>query len=275
MISKALVFTLLILVSAYARGSATSYPSIFATLERSGSLLMQASVKGDITEVNRLLKKGANPNYQDRRGMPILGAVLKARPKNLPEIVKALARAGADVNARHYVVPIAFDYVSYNKRCDPKVLNILFKYGLNPNDYEPIAHESVLESAVAYGGNSSCISTLIMHGGRINHTDYGGNTPLIQAVYRKDPSIVLLLLLNGAKPNISDEFGNTPLMAAAFFKSKSIVTLLLQHGANPCFRNEDGSRASDIAKKAGDDKLAALLACHRNSPTSSVQKSRE
>jgi len=225
-------------------------------------LLMKAAVQGDIAAMQKLLKSSANPNYQGTNGVPILGAVYKSRSTNMLEVVELLAHAGADVNSKIYVIPTVFSLVE-NPNCNPKILDVLFKYGLNANDSDPIDENSTLEASVAYGGNRACISSLIQHGASVNHTDYAGSNPLIRSVYRKDINIVRLLLQNGAKPNMSDKFGNTALMVSAHFKLTDIASILLHYGANPCFRNELGETASDIAANVGDGKLAELLSCHK------------
>ncbi|MGH8306687.1 MAG: ankyrin repeat domain-containing protein [Gammaproteobacteria bacterium] len=226
--------------------------------------LMRAAISGDINGMWRWIGECANPNYQDKDGVPILGAVFKAKPKNMRAVVNVLVNVGADVNARTYILPISFSLVG-SSDCDPKVLDILFKHGLIPNDTEPVDGSSTLDAAIFLGGNIACIDALIAHNAMVNFTNRSGETPLLDAVYRKDSDIVSLLLENGARPNISNDIGITPLMAAAAMKSTDIVKSLMKNGANPCLRNEDGKTASDTAEEAGDDKLAQLLVCDRKS----------
>ena len=236
--------------------------------------LMKAATEGNIAGMWKAIGNCANPNYQDKDGVPILGAVFKAKPKNMLAVVKLLASIGADVNARIYILPISFDLVG-SPDCDPQVLDVLFKHGLNPNDTGPIAGMNALEAALLDGdSNSVCISSLIEHGSYVNFVDQDGDTPLSMAANRGDPDIVKLLLENGAQPNTSNKLGLTPLMNAAGTKHAGVAKVLLQYGANPCLMNEDGYRASDIAKMMGDGKLAELLECHRRNPKTTAPTNR-
>lgn len=243
-----------------------SSPCVFAPphmMTEASQKLMKAATEGDVSAMRKWIGDCANPNYQNEDSVPILGAVFKAKPKNILAVVKLLTSVGADVNARVYILPISFDLVG-SPDCDPQLLDVLFKHGLNPNDTDPITGMNVLEAALLDGGsNGACISSLIDHGSYVNFVDQFGGTPLSFATLRNDLDIVKLLLENGAQPNVSNKNGITPLMNAAGMKHADIAKILLQYGANPCLMDMDGDRASDIAKKMGNNKLAELLTCRR------------
>lgn len=91
----------------------------------------------------------------------------------------------------------------------------------------------------------------------------GGFTPLHSAVASdagaSDIEIVRLLLDSGADPNTKSQSGSTPLHTVAFTGDRGSLGLLLKHGADPAVKNNEGKTAADIARKRGNQEIAALL----------------
>jgi ankyrin repeat protein len=89
-------------------------------------------------------------------------------------------------------------------------------------------------------------------------------TPLHSAVADEgaaDARTVQVLLEHGASPNAGAELlGGTPLHSAAANGDVELVRLLLEHAADPQTRRQDGKTPLDLARKAGHDEVAGLLA---------------
>lgn len=71
----------------------------------------------------------------------------------------------------------------------------------------------------------------------VNHTNFLGWTPLLEAILLNDggakqQAIVQLLLDNGASPHLTDKYGKTPLQLARSLGYDAIATQLIQAGAH-------------------------------------------
>jgi hypothetical protein len=73
------------------------------------TLLMQASAKGDLEEIRRLVSSGADPNAQDSSGWT---ALMYAAQTDRAEATRILLEAGAGPNARSYLGQTALMAVS-------------------------------------------------------------------------------------------------------------------------------------------------------------------
>ena len=80
----------------------------------------------------------------------------------------------------------------------------------------------------------------ILNSGNVNinwQNPNDGNTPLMEAVIKKDVHVVNLLLQNGADVNIENKGRNTALYYAIFMSSPEIVSMLIDFGANKNIEN--------------------------------------
>jgi uncharacterized protein len=85
-------------------------------------------------------------------------------------------------------------------------------------------------------------------------------TPLHSAAAASNGETAALLLARGADANARQRGGFTPIHAAAHNGNEQLAELLLAHGADPSLPTDDGRIASDFAREAGHDELAARLA---------------
>jgi ankyrin repeat protein len=118
------------------------------------------------------------------------------------------------------------------------------------------AGESALMLAALKGDQEWC-QRLLERGARVQHP---GWSPIHYAATGPNARIVELLLARGADINAESPNGSTPLMMAARYGSEEGVNLLLSRGADVSRRNERNLRASDFARLAGREALAARLA---------------
>jgi uncharacterized protein len=118
------------------------------------------------------------------------------------------------------------------------------------------AGESALMMA-ALKGEVAGARKLLSRGAKVNQP---GWSALHYAAAGTEVQLVRLLMEKGADLNAASPNGSTPLMMAAQYGSEEGVKLLLAGGADPKRRNQRDLKASDFARLAGRDNLAAALA---------------
>ena len=94
--------------------------------------------------------------------------------------------------------------------------------------------------------------------------------PLNSAAAGRRLDVVEALLDAGADPNARSHAGFAPLHAAAEHGDRELVERLLERGADPSAPLDDGRLAEDLAREAGADKLADLLATARERARTNV-----
>lgn len=118
------------------------------------------------------------------------------------------------------------------------------------------AGESALMIA-ALKGRLDWVQRLLDKGAQLDKT---GWTPLHYAATGPEPAVVRLLLERGAKVDAGSPNRSTPLMMAAQYGNPESVELLLARGADPKAKNDQGLAATDFARLADRQALAARLA---------------
>jgi predicted RNA-binding Zn-ribbon protein involved in translation (DUF1610 family) len=135
--------------------------------------LYSAVVKGNIDEVDRLLREGVDPNQKGTLGHPPLTAAVSG---DYPLIAERLLNAGADPDRRDNL------------------------------GWAPLHH-----AVKTRGANLDMIVILVRHGAGVDVTDKHLRTPLHRASQFGHVQAVRLLVRLGADPGARDENGWTPL----------------------------------------------------------------
>ena len=126
--------------------------------------------KGTLPQVTEAIDNGANVNASVRGWTTLVYAASSNRN---PEVITALAEAGADVNAR------------------------------DGNGVTP------LMSAVSYNSNPEIITALVNAGADVNARNNQGSTPLMFAAGRNsNPEVIKTLLALGADPRLKERFSS-------------------------------------------------------------------
>jgi ankyrin repeat protein len=187
-------------------GEDNDYDEILEELEREKARakadprvkqLVAAAGKGDVARVAELLAAGADPNLRDPFTDGLDTPVSAATFARKPEVIRALARAGADLNAAHPYTPLTL---------------------------------------AAEWGHIELARALIESGADVNHPDSMGCTPLNQAVRKRAVDVIGALLNAGADPTFvparAHERGNhgSPLDYAV--QDKELLDVFLSHGAD-------------------------------------------
>ncbi|EFA03955.1 hypothetical protein TcasGA2_TC014099 [Tribolium castaneum] len=232
--------------------------------------------------IKELIKKGANPNFQDEMGATPLHFACKY--KNT-EIIKLLIDSGADVNAQtaeqqtplHIAMALRKMQVVDLLLEAGALLDITDEYGNKPLDYAlkrmgslEISHveEEELEKVRLLGanlnspvkphgttllhlacseGNLKLAQYLIEHDADMEQkTTDNGAFPLWNACVNNHKQIVSLLLKNNCNVNTQTKEGNTVLHLTLLRGHKKIIETLLHSGIGVNIRNAYGVTALQL-----------------------------
>ena len=136
-----------------------------------------------------------------------------------------------------------------------KAADVLLSHPASEIDALNQAGESALMMA-ALKGEVAGARPLLSRGAKVNQP---GWSALHYAAAGTEVQLVRLLMEKGADLNAASPNGSTPLMMAAQYGSEEGVKLLLAGGADPKRRNQRDLKASDFARLAGRNNLAAVL----------------
>ena len=202
-----LVFLLMMPSSVWAQ----TPPSQTEELAYSG--LHAAASKGDADQVRQLVAQGAKVEARDLAGRtPLHIAAFKSHE----DIVKALAKAGTDMNAFEND---AYDVITIASVAnDVEMLRLVLSLGGNAGNITS-PYEGTALIAAAHLGHFEIVGTLIKAGAPLNHINNLGWTALIEAVVLGDGGsrhvkTALALIKAGADITISDRQGVTPFTHA-------------------------------------------------------------
>jgi len=159
--------------------------------------LFSAILQNNLTQVEALLKAGANANqalsdqHRERRSPLLLAASLgQAR------IARALLQAGADVNL-------------------------------------PCGGQTALIAATrdSWSGRFDVVMTLLTNGADVHALDIGGNSALHHAARSRDGALIQQLLEAGANRSVDNALGLSPLACAAAAGNKLGISSLINYRA--------------------------------------------
>ncbi|PHR95375.1 MAG: hypothetical protein COA78_30285 [Blastopirellula sp.] len=178
--------------------------------------LVNASLQGNLAEVQQLVESGADVNSTDQHGMgPLLTFT--------PAVIEYLLSQGADPNLQtnENGAPVLSGIAYMN---NVECVRLLLEGGANPNATHPKTGETPLHSSLARGADvpeddrHQVISLLLKHGADPNSRTIAG---IPTAAFWRDVRTR----------------GETPLHRASAFASKETIQLLLDSGADKSIRD--------------------------------------
>lgn len=250
--------------------------------------LGDAARQGDLDEMSRLLKMGANAAGCDSKGWPLTTDAFE------DDVLKLLLENGAEIDARDRKGRTALHWAAF---CDVETADLFLRHGADPNARDEdgetplfLAERAQLQdvasllmkhgadvnakrfdgrtmfSGAISGNNVEFVSLLLDAGADIElRDDETGETPLITAsslIHTWGPAMSKLLVTRGANVHVQDSRFHlyTPLHYAAWFGDAELVTLLLKSGADPARKAADGATPLSLAMQLErTDVVAALL----------------
>ncbi|TRY56881.1 hypothetical protein DNTS_028947 [Danionella cerebrum] len=185
------------------------------------SLLHIAANCGSVECLVLLLKRGANPNYQDISGCTPLHLAARNGQK---KCMGRLLEYNADVNICNNEGLTAIHWLAVNGRTE--LLHDLVQHVTNV-DVEDAMGQTALHVA-CQNGHKTTVQCLLDSGADINRPNVSGATPLYFACSHGQRDTAQILLLRGAK-YLPDRNGITPLDLCVQGGYGETCEILIQH----------------------------------------------
>jgi uncharacterized protein len=175
--------------------------------------LHEAAAKGDVAEIEKLIKEGERPNIQDAKSRTPLHVAAYMKQ---PAAVKALLALGANPNAleidRYDIITIAA------VANDLEMLKIAIEGGASARNITS-RYDGTALIAAAHLGHVEVVKMLIAAKAPLNHVNNLGWTALMESIVlgnggANHTATLKALVEAGADVNIPDRQGATPLQHA-------------------------------------------------------------
>ena len=238
--------TILLIVISVSAALAQSKPADVNKRAVDGSTPLQWAVyEGNVAEVRRLIKAGANVSLANNYGATPMSLAAEA---GNTEIIKMLLDAGADVESANADGQTALLAVSRTGNVD--AAKLLIDRGAKVDAKERFGgqtplmwasarrHPPLMQYLISKGANVNARSIdrdyqrHVTAEGRPKSMDSGGFTPLHYAVRENCRACVDVLLKNGADINLPDPDGVSPLLLSIMNANWDISKQLIDAGAD-------------------------------------------
>lgn len=189
-----------------------------------------AAQQGELTKLKSCLRQVVDINTCNRQGQT---AITLASLNKKYDCVAALIDAGADINKQDQTCLNPFLISCLNN--DLTLLRLILPARPDLNCLTRFGGVG-LTPACEKGHLDIVKELLVRTQINVNHTNFVGWTPLLEAIVLNDggetqQTIVALLLEHGASPHMTDKYGKTPLELAREKGFEEIAQLLIAAGA--------------------------------------------
>ena len=191
---------------------------------------LTAAEQGQLETLKKCLDNGVDINVTNRQGRT---AIINASLNKHYECVAFLINAGADIDKQDQTCFNPFLLSCLNN--DLILLRLVLP--ANPNLDLLTRFGGVGITPASEKGHVEIVRELLEKTEiNVNHTNFVGWTPLLEAIVlndggEKQQQIVKLLLENGANPHMTDKYGKKPLELAKDKGYSEIAALLIAAGA--------------------------------------------
>lgn len=218
--------------------------------------LLEAAKSGNVDNVIKYLKKGADVNTTDKDSV---SALMFASQNGFLDVVKILVNNGAKVNARPVGGITAL--IAAARFDNYEVLDFLIHNGADMNAKDDDSTTALFYASV-YGYFVSA-DMLLFYGADYNCKTIDSSNALIAASFYGHADVAELLINKGADVNAADHRGWTPLHCAVYGNHLDVVKLLVEKNAAINSINCDGYTPLSIASENGYAEIVELLLQHQ------------
>ncbi|VDZ85204.1 ankyrin repeat domain-containing protein [Kluyvera intermedia] len=189
-----------------------------------------AAQQGELAKLKSCLRQGVDINAVNRQGQT---AITLASLNKKYDCVATLIDAGADINKQDHTCLNPFLICCLNN--DLTLLRLIIP--ARPDLNRLTRFGGVGLTPACEKGHLDIVQELLHRTAiNLNHTNFVGWTPLLEAIVLNDggetqQAIVALLLEHGASPHMTDKYGKTPLELAREKGFEEIAQLLIAAGA--------------------------------------------
>ena len=214
-----------------------------------GVSLIHEVIKGNITEVKRLLNADANLELKDQNGYTSLMHAVKQQNS---KIVKILTEFGAIVNITDYLEDTPLVWASSMNNTE--IVKILLENGADTDkgNFTPLMWS-------AFHGNVQMLKLFLEYRANLNSRTHEGWTALMWAAEKGNIQAMWELLRRGARVNMQNNTGQTALMFASRSGNIATVGLLLKKGGDSTIVDFDKNTALDYAKNLQHQDVIRIL----------------
>jgi len=208
-------------------------PSLAIAKEKTETTpLIEATARGDLAAVRKLVDKGAPIDETDNEGRTALTVAIRHGNK---AIVKFMLERGAAVNG----------YVDSNG-WSPLMQAIVYAPFITAE--LDAKNQTTITTPMPTPPNiqNEIIELLLNHGASMEGTDRNGETVLTLATQQGRASIVKQLIKHGAAIDRQNLAGQTALMLSCRDGDQKLVGFLVQSGADISIRDNRGQTARDM-----------------------------
>ena len=227
-----------------------------ATVEQNCTALMLAAEKGNIDDMNVLLKAGANRAIKDADGYTWLHYAVSGDCNK--DVLQAVIDLGAEMNATNKHNCTALMLASKKGKID--AMNVLLNAGANRAITDAYG-DTWLHYAVCGDCSKDVLQAIIDQGAEVNATNKQNCTALMLASNKGNINNINVLLKAGASRKIQDSGGNTWLHYAVWGEcSTGVLQAIIDLGAEVNSTNKHNATALMVASMKGNvDAIMVLL----------------
>lgn len=190
-------------------------------------LILNNQIKSKSYYAAKLVEYGADLNYKDKDGMsPLLYLVGNITQKENQDLLPILTSSGANISYKDNEGNNLLVYATMYGKYDVfyRTMEFLLLAGLDPNEENNYGESSMIVAAKSDKSNYQALNLLNLFGGKVDHKDNLGNSPLSYAsiLYKgeREKEIIDYLVSNGADIYSENKQEYNPLMLAVLYSRK-------------------------------------------------------
>ncbi|KAI8497970.1 P53-induced protein with a death domain [Branchiostoma belcheri] len=220
--------------------------------------LIEAAEEGEVTKIQRLVKRGADVNVGDpdrQHGDTALHCAARCGHTDVARYLISLP--GIQVNMKNNLGYTALHISAAACRCD--LVNMFLEDdgcqldSRNKHGNTPL-HEAAMNGCV------DVVRQLVNANCDVKAENKDGNTPLHSAAWGGHCEVTRLLITGGTNINARNSNGDTPLHVAAQMGHSEVAHTLIHAGCHLNILNYDNMTARDICQDHKDDSHKEIVA---------------